>query len=804
MNSVCVKQLRYYSSPALDNSSGQGCFCGKVVYVIQAVVRLVKNIKRNVGDFLIKLKEIITRHCVVCCRNSSTSGRIVIPEDLRNHKNVDICRHGTHVADNRSSSVSPVSEQAMIPYAAIIRPASPEAPANTVDTDLNALVSQQTLPLPQDITKPESSLAPDQPPWIRSDSETLPVHDLDGTCSSPTKAPDKHEANDNGAACAAGHDCATGATCAVDMADAAEALAVQPLVPHSDSIQPAIDKEKRQAVIVNSLVQLTDEFQALDAIMAEKGISFSPAIQMRDLPGPLTFKDIVLAADFELICDLAGQYPEHFEHIHGLLYCLFCYGMNNPKRHTFADVNLEKLTFLFNKGLLSEPDLVLLDTLTSIHKCINCPVGQCTSEPEHIRHTFVQKLKEYESEITRELGKRKFFVGKGLPIEIRMISRILEAEGTIFLHLPHLEKLVAIVCEKFEHSLGNNDERLRWLIYLKDDALAATAILFHAVDKHGMEIIQQMKSAEIQINITAGIFMSNMLASVINCPLLHVVAATFDLRVPKHVLAEILRNRWDKDLPISTDVQRNYQTLTGEAFDADQILGPDDYCYDHKLVLATPSSFDSYPEGFCLKHPRRTTLYEWSVKDQILTLIRGVERPFKGNYKIVIVSHGDGLIISDKDKYAVTESPLGGKYVADQIHQLITQKKGDNPAKITLSYCNIGNNIPLINFRSRFTERIAHLGYRTMVTAPRIGCPSISPETGRTTYVKEGLLGLTLALPFIKKCLPFWNEVQTKDKKRHDYFIGMGYKRVNYMKAVYRIENGKVTELANPDLPELV
>ena len=797
MNGIRVERLQFYSSPAPDGSSGQGCFCGSVVYVIKAVVRLVKNIKRNVGDFLIKLKGIIARHCVVCCRNSSTSGRIIIPEDLRNHKNDDICRYDTHVADNHLSSVSPVSEQSMIPHAAIIRPASPEAPTDAIDTDLNTLVSQQTQPLPQDITKPESGLVPDQPAWICSDSETLPAsgfHDLDGTYSSPTKAPDKNGANDNGAACAADHDCA----------DAEVVLAVRPVVPHSDRIQPAIDKEKRQAVIVNSPVQLAEEFQALDAIMAEKGISFSPAIQMRDLPDPLTFKDIVLAADLELICDLVDQYPEHFEHIHGLLYCLFCYGINNPRRYTFADVNLEKLTFLFNKGLLSEPDLVLLDTLIIIHRLINYPVGQYKSEPEHIHHAVVQKLKEYESEIIRELEKRKFFVGGGLPIEIRMISRMLETEDSMVSHLPHLEKLVTIACGNFERSLGNNDERLRWLIYLKDDTLAATVILFHAIDKHGMEMMQQMKSAEIQINITTGAFMSNMLASVINCPLLHVAAADFNLRVPEYVLARILRNMWNDGLPISTDVQRNYRTLTGETFNADQIIGPKDYCYDHKLVLATPSSFDSYPEGFCLKHPRRTTLYKWSVDDQTLVLIRGVERPFKGNYKIVIVSHGDGLVISNKDKYAITEYPLGGKYVADQIHQLITQKKGDNPAKITLSYCNIGNNMPLINFRSRFTERIAHLGYRTMVTAPRIGCPSISPETGRTTYVKEGLLGLTLALPFIKKCLPFWNEVQTKDKKRHDYFIGLGYKRVNYMKAVYRIENGKVTELADPDLPELV
>jgi len=245
-------------------------------------------------------------------------------------------------------------------------------------------------------------------------------------------------------------------------------------------------------------------------------------------------------------------------------------------------------------------------------------------------------------------------------------------------------------------------------------------------------------------------------------------------------------------------------SLTGEPFNEDDIFDDEEHRYDHTIVLATPSVFDCEPKRYCIKHPRRTTLYEWTINKENLRLIQGIERSFTGNYKIIIDSHGDGAVISDLNNDSVTELPLGGQYVADKLHKLIIEKEGCTPSKIALQHCNIGNNPPYLNFRTRFTGRLAYLGYHTKVSVPRIGCPVLSATTGRKIYHREGLLGLTILLPSIKKTLPFWNEIQTKDKALHDRYIAQGCRRVNNMKATYRIENGTAMELADPDFPELI
>ncbi|WP_211824930.1 C80 family cysteine peptidase [Kistimonas asteriae] len=553
-------------------------------------------------------------------------------------------------------------------------------------------------------------------------------------------------------------------------------------------------------IFVDSESSLTEAFQALDATMAQDHIMLSSAFEAYALDAPLTFSYTVIAADFALVWELMTQYPSHFAQKQGILHCLFLLGLANPKRYYFDEIDFEKLTLIIQKLVLSEPNSVLIDTLLCIYYLIEKVDTTKNQSRIHYQEDlrFLEKMEEYKVDIINTLIKREAIAIDEIPIEAYMLQRALKSIKYTY-RFKHLCKHY-FLDKLYDHCQDNFNEA--WMEFIRGNNEIGTALILAAIKRMDESMLDYIEKTGFQCG-EFPVALLPQLTKELAHTLVHKAAITFDLRINKRLLRARLREKIDFRVPISKDAQQNYQILTGEPFDEDDIFDDEEYRYDHAIVLATPSVIDDGPEKLCIKHPRRTALYEWSINDERLKLIRGIERPLKGNYKIIIGSHGDGNIISDKDKYGLTELPLGGQYVANKMHQLIMKKDGDKPSKITLLHCNTGSNLPLINFRTRFTKRLAFLGYRTMVSAPRIGCPSFSDKTGRKTYIKEGLLGLTIELPWIKKALSYWNEVQTKDKETHDHFIGTGYKRVNNMKAIYRIEDGNVIEEDDSDLPEL-
>ena len=549
MNNIRVNQPSWHSySELVDNSSGRGCFCGKIVSVIETVIGALQDFRRHVCNFLVKVKKIITRHCVVCCRDGSSPGPTVIRESSDNHGKAGICQHSTCVTDNHLSSVPLVSDTITITGSQ-----SPEGQAEAVDVDSHSLTSQDAS-WSRVVAEPVPDSVSNQP-WIRSDSVVLSkvtFHDSTNTHSLPTNVQGKGETDYSEAVCAMGHDLASASVAAASTIDTVDVTAVASMESSvSGQVPPDVSSDQASTVCLlptDTEPAFSERFHELDRIITQKR-EVDPSLQKYEESSPLTFWRIVCMGDVEWVWQFITDYPEHFEQTtQGLLYHLFSKELGNRLKNECDQTDVKKLVLIVDNLLPKESDNVILDTLICIHALIKefeilKPETETETETETEIETEIETdqynqrvidvLKECKIRITQYLARKNnvpnvriirppgilqpflyswprtdmnqflsvvptFLHQSGqIPVEADMLSRMLNTPSMLskyqFLH----NELIRCVYESLLHCQVCQYPMSVWISYLNMHHAVANKIVNHAMVLGDEKIISWLKQAGI-------------------------------------------------------------------------------------------------------------------------------------------------------------------------------------------------------------------------------------------------------------------------------------------------------------------